>query len=316
MSANNDNHIPNIAQTDTQTAPNTESAIKAAQQQKYKYVIQNKEVDKRLKHKKIVAILLIALLIIALLGGLIYGTLSFLENNNFKIVVERKSLQTFTLSKQQAFTNPSGELEMQGPDVMSDVTLLDIFPRLDAIKAHEGSFAEVDKAKNYMAATFFLRNETSQTARYRESVEIQATTKGMCEAMRVLIIRTMPSGETEYDCYAQPRKDGEAEQVIPTYYCWEDENGKKNCVPHPPGCFQQGQVYTTDFELTSNANATPWLAIPFVSSTYVSYDPSRTIPPSAIIRYTFIVWLEGWDPECDNSIIGDITRLEFRFTAI
>lgn len=54
-------------------------------------------------------------------------------------------------------------------------------------------------------------------------------------------------------------------------------------------------------------------SIPFTSETKVFEEVVQNFRPEQKIKYTFILWLEGEDPDCNNSVRGGRIKLQMNF---
>lgn len=251
--------------------------------EKYKYLIKNRQVRKHTRRHKFVVILMIFLAVTILLGGSVYGMLTFLEYNNFKVLVDKEGMNILSLSNSEDFSNPSEVISIGGPKYMDNTTLLDISYLLPEIEATEGSFGE-GMFVNYIAATFYLKNVSGKDQIFRESILLKEVTKGMDDAIRIMIIR-----DGQKTVYAKPNKDGQPEEVVP------------------------GQMYGRDGSFVTTEEDI-WMAEPFASETYVCYNTGVELAAGQVIKYSLLIWLEGWDEECINDILGGTIKLEMQFT--
>ena len=56
--------------------------------------------------------------------------------------------------------------------------------------------------------------------------------------------------------------------------------------------------------------------IPFISKTRIIHLKSRNIDVGKMDKYTVVVWLEGEDPDCVNSILGGSVKLSMKMDAL
>lgn len=250
--------------------------------EKYKYLIKNREVRQHNRKHKIVVAMLIFLGITILIGGGAFGMISFLQYNNFKVLVDKPGMNIFTLSSDKEFAKQSEVLSLDGPRYMDNITLMDIYHKIPDIKATEGNYGERDKMK-YMAATFYLKNISNSDQVYRESITIDGITKNVDDAIRIMVIR-----EDDITVYAKVGTNGEPEEVVP------------------------GQDFTK--EGVPGLAEDIWITEPFISSKYVFYNTGLPLASGEVIRYTVLVWLEGWDNECEDHILGGTIKMELQFS--
>ena len=54
----------------------------------------------------------------------------------------------------------------------------------------------------------------------------------------------------------------------------------------------------------------------FIDDKIVMRTRTMELEPGEMDKYTIVVWLEGWDPECVNDVLGGIMKMEMNFTVI
>ncbi len=278
-----DNTSEEIAELE-QIESDAKSSLKSVSSKsgkKYNYVLQNKSIRRHSKHRTIVTVMTIVMASILLLGGATYGVLSLVEYNNFRIVVDQTGSRYLSLSPSPEFAQASEVLALHGPDKMDNICYLkDIEPNLEKIRAHEGTFTSEDS--KYLASTFYLKNVSDEDRYYVETVDINNVTKNMDSAIRLMIISPI----NEYRVYAQLDNEGNQEMVCPYHHI---DN------PNDP------------------SDTETWMAEPFASDTRVFQNDSLLLKKGEVKKYTFIIWLEGDDPECVNDILGGTMDLEITF---
>jgi hypothetical protein len=247
--------------------------------EKFDYLIRNRDARNASRHRKLIIILLIIILLVLLLGGAAYAIVSMIQYNSFRAIVEQEGENLFSLSYSPSFVDPTQTLSFGGPRYMDNSSFIDIYQNLPAIRSVEGSY--VKDGVQYMAITFYFKNITETTYRYREMLLIEDATKGIEEALRMAIIR-----DDEIIVYGKNKPDGSREEVVP------------------------GQNFSAD----ANIDGPVWMCEPFYSSNYAFYNTGLTIPPQGVVKYSFIIWLEGWDAECKDSILGGTIKLELQFS--
>lgn len=131
---------------------------------------------------------------------------------------------------------------------------------------------------NYIAYSFYLKNmSTGNTiVEINNYINIEVNSLGMDTAVRVRIYKTVYSDGNIEDTsvqptvttYAKSKTDGSLELVTGSKY--------KNDTVYATDFYSDSQVMNETFELDT----------------------------TAIVKYTIVLWLEGWDDECVNSVIG------------
>jgi hypothetical protein len=308
--------------------PETEVTSQKALQQKYQYISTNKKVRANERTKKLVTVLLIFLLIIALVGGLIFSTLSFIETNNFRVVVMPESRNVLSLAHESTFGVPVSTLNLGGPKVMSDVTL-DDFPLLfgtndwfNLVTSTCGSFNEINPNINFMASTFHLRNHSETAVAYRERLSITDVTRGMDEAIRIMLVTTLNGNQT-VEVFAKPRLNADGslmkcpdgnpvpEHVVPRSYY-----SRLHLMELSDEQLLTAQTtYFTESRTWSLNEEDAWLAQPFQSGNNVVMR-DHVLNANQTVTYTIFVWVEGWDSQATEEIINGTMRIQMEFMAV
>ena len=129
--------------------------------------------------------------------------------------------------------------------------------------------------QEFLAYTFYVKNAGDVDVSYNAQILIDSVALDVDEAMRVMVFR---NGEPTI--YAKPKK-GTTDQF--------EEN--KNTA----GVIQ----YTVDEN--------------FVSNTKVMEYKDDLFKVNDVDKYTVVVWLEGWDPECVNAILEGEVKMSMNF---
>ncbi len=129
--------------------------------------------------------------------------------------------------------------------------------------------------QEFLAYTFYVKNAGNVDVGYNSQILIDSVALGADDAVRVMVYK---NGEPTI--YAKP-KNGTTDQL--------EEN--KNSA----GVIQ----YTVDKN--------------FVSSTKVMEEEEKLFPVGDVDKYTVVIWLEGWDPECVNKILDGEIKMSMGF---
>ena len=272
---------------------------------KYNYVIQNKKVARDAKAKKSVFWILIALLALVILGGGIWGMTTYIEYNNFKVLIDRDGQNVFQLSPSPTFQIPSEVINISGPRYMDNTTLMGMEDKIREIEMHEGSFEQ----DNMICATFYFKNITEEEHLYSENIEIVESTKNIESAIRILLIKTKSDGTRECNIYAMAKEDGTPERAVPERRIANDPTS--DLLDYPRAGYVD--IRNGSYEKL-NENVEPWMAIPFLDEDTVLNNSNNTIKGGEIIKYTIVIWLEGHDDDCVDDKLGGEIKLDFNFT--
>lgn len=195
---------------------------------------------------------------------------------DFVVKIEKDVISYLTLSENGDFLNNShDDLRAKGLNDTTDSTYGYVPADID-----EGYGSKNDDVgKRYMAYSFYLKNVSALSVNYIMSIRIVDTTRGVDDAIRVMVISESENQKTT-SIYAKPRPDGKPEEHLnPTL---------EGVIP-----------YTTK---------------PFRSPSQVCQEINYSVVPDRETKYTIVMWLEGEDAECVDSIKGGTIKLEMKFT--
>lgn len=266
------------------------------QQGAYEYIIKRKAVRAATRRRTVALIMIIFILISILVAGAIYGILSFIEFNTFRISVDRTGSTFLSLSEEYDFTNPTNVLAVKGPKEMDNIAY-EMLP-IDEFLTSDGNY----NATNFIASSFYIMNSGNNALEYCESIKLSHTYRDLEAAVRIMLIKInyVEDGEggyvatlPEYRVYAKIGADGEPEYV----------SGGDHVIPEYVTNPNRGENFGED-----------WLTIPFLSDNVVVDNYFFPMNPNDKIRYTVVVWLEGTDPDCVDSILGGKVTLDIKFT--
>lgn len=281
---------------------------------KYEYVIKHKKVEQETKRRRRIRILLIFLLCLFILGGGLWGVSSFIEYNNFRVVVDRPGQNIFAISPFKNLNNTTEIYNIDGPRYMDNITLLGMEKTVLDIEALDGATSK----DNLIAATFYLTNITDATRRYREIIDISDTSQGLEEAIRIMLIKSTYTSDGSIknrtcNVYAAPHSYDDLGNPIP-----------EAVVPLSTPSFYTGdELRIIDgLGLSTEEDPGEWMTIPFLTKTLVvnsSGDEDGTaesfnIPGGGKVKYTLLIWLEGNDKDCVDDKLGGRMKLSLTFT--
>ncbi len=305
----------------------------------YAYVVQNKKARALTRHKKAIIIVGIILLILLLLVGGIYGFYSAVRINNFKIYIEPSGGRILTLSPHNSMVPGSEMIEIIGPNEMTNTTFASgknivhstpIEDRLIEIVSGEGSITSVDDY--FIAGTFYMQNITSEEKVYGERVSFDIATLGAQKALRVMLIRN-----DEIFVYAAPKTDedgnyikldSEGRRIFSDNEGFYYLNGEDKVRVEQDGDLQREEVVPissgyTERKLAKDENGEyhivkaegndPWMTEFFYSDEYAIYNDGLKIAAGEKVKYSIIIWFEGWDSDCVDKIVNGEVQLSLSF---
>lgn len=141
---------------------------------------------------------------------------------------------------------------------------------------YEGIGTKNDETnKRYMCFSFYLINNSERAVDYDFTLQIKEVTKNVDKALRAMVI----AGEDEY------REIFAAEE-------------------------------TSQASINSLMNNTDYKTTQFLSDTTVCVKTVRGLEADgAFTKYTVVLWLEGWDEDCNNGILGSSIKMKMEFNA-
>lgn len=261
---------------------------------KYNYLISNRSVRKQARKRNVALFMTGFIAVTVVLGAIVYGISLMIQHNNLKILIDKAGSNVLSLSSSADFGEGTEVLALGGPRYMDNVSLVDFYPRVEEIRATEGAYNPDDS--KFLAATFYLKNITDKPQTYSEAVALREITQNLDSALRVMLIKEK-NGEVSEEVYAKAvAKDGGSAY---------DENASPEEVCPKQFFGRNGKFVESEEDV--------WFATPFVSSQYALYRTENHLAPGEVVKYSIIVWLEGWDEDCVDARLGGTIRLELQF---
>lgn len=267
---------------------------------KYDYILKNKKSRNETKHKKLITIFSIVLILVLVSVGVFYGMYTAIKVNSFKVFIDSSGSKVLSLSSDREFSFGSEILEINGPGTMDNTTLASgmnlvtspaIEDRLATIVTSDGF--ECSSTDRFIASTFYLKNTTGSDQIYAEQLNLRNASNNVDTAMRVMLIRN-------YDIMVYAKSNnGVLEQVVPL------------STPYTELLIQENEDATVNI-LHTGEDA--WIAEDFYSSEYIFFNDNLTIASDETVRYSIIIWLEGWDPDCTDDKLNGIIQMDFAFS--
>lgn len=130
---------------------------------------------------------------------------------------------------------------------------------------------------DFLAYTFYVKNAGKVDVGYTAHIDIESAALGTDDAMRVMVFR---NGKPTI--YAKPVK-GTTNMIEPN----NDTRG------------------VSQYQVDKN----------FVTNTRIMEMEEKFFPVGTIDKYTVVIWLEGWDPECVDAILDGEVKMSMKFDA-
>ncbi|MCR4614785.1 MAG: hypothetical protein K5756_01360 [Clostridiales bacterium] len=243
------------------------------------------------KRNRMIRFLLAVIALLILLLGIAYLLIAFVNNvGRFTIDLDPDAFSKYNLSISETrdFKDPKGKkggsgkggtIRLQADPVedMYNITkewllnnqkLTPDMIKYNPSKPTYNNISELDtrfdgshNGDDYIAYTFYIRNNGEDTVTYNASLDILSTTKGADEAVRIMVFE-----DGKPTTYGKKTKDPDAgDEEHPANYLIEKE---------------------------------------FISEKVAMQSVISNFKPGDIHKYTIVIWLEGWDPECVDDIMG------------
>ena len=228
-----------------------------------------------------VATVLVVMLIFFSAGWL------FKDQTSFSISIgDDDSSKLISLSESKDFSSPTVRLNAGG---LGSVTNIDGLTIPETFESEGGSH----NGSNYIAYTFYLKNVGNETIDVRSDLDITSVLKGADEAIRIKVYRNGID-----TTYAKLNKNGKAVYNT-TPFLW---NGANALVA------EESEEAEDSTAQTEQSTEKP------IKEGQVFSVVEENLKPNDTIKYTFVVWLEGNDPECGNDIKGGNVKMSLTFS--
>ena len=155
------------------------------------------------RRKLFTRIVKMALLILLLFFSVLYLILYVVNSNGYftiKLDKNLKSERHILLSSDSEFSAETVEIKVKGLEYMDNIT--EGWIPFDELTSKEGDNSD----DNYIAYTFFVKNDGNENVDYKSKIVIESVIKNVDEAVRVALYT---NGERKV--YAKKAKDGNAE---------------------------------------------------------------------------------------------------------
>lgn len=130
----------------------------------------------------------------------------------------------------------------------------------------------------YMAYTFYAKNLTEIAVNYDVEIVITKVYKNVDAAIRVMVIK---NGEKKI--FAKPQETGEN-------------------IGQPE-------------QNINDKGISEYVVENFSSPASVYKGSVKAFSSGQVDKYTVVIWIEGWDPQCSDSIKGGTIKMEMKFWA-
>ena len=254
-------------------------------------IIKNQKIRAASKRRTATTVIIIFLLCALLLTGATWGTITFIDANSMRIVVDKSNVGEISISKTADFSSPTTMLKMDGPEEMSNITYDWILK--DEVLGKEGDH----HGDNYIAYSFFLKNVSDSDILFKSSIVLNYVSKDIERTVRIVVVED----EEKATCYAVTRSDGSPEYIA------YDTDEKATQKPLPLGNSRLDELLGTNV-------TTPFVTDEPVDSNVKVFESADVfLAVDEVKKYTVLIWIEGSDSDCMDDVIGAKVNFEYSF---
>lgn len=247
---------------------------------------------------------------VCMIGLLILFIIAYFYHNLglFVITVEPKlSQEGFIISSTEDFASPRVRLFSDALENCNNISVNEIATDVDEKEGeHNG--------KNYVAYTFFLKNGGKKSLDYAYTLDIENVTRNVDTAAWIMLI-----SNGDMRVYAKERKDGSVERIY-NYSGYPfveqmDSLGQSNVISDS----YKGHITEFDleqFRYVEKNGLCELASIPFESDYRITSGMRKELEAGEIDKYTVVIWLEGDDPDCIDSIKNGTIGLGMTFSKL
>ena len=192
----------------------------------------------------------------------------------------------FLLCDEPEFNNPSSRLRSEETKDINNITVSDI---VEDVNETDGSH----NGANYVAYTFYIKNNGEVPDDYSYALKIGSSSLGVNDAVWLMLFE-----DGHQVIYANTSADGDAEKLV----------GYSSEPPFYDMAYNASEQYYK--------SGSEWgiKTTPFADEDTIVYGRVKEVAPQEIHKYTVVIWLEGNDPECVDSIFGGHGTYSMEFT--
>ena len=204
----------------------------------------------------------------------------------------------FVMADNVAFRNATTQLFATPAEDLTCISITQIPDDIDSIDGvHNG---------HYFAYTFYLRNEGESTVGFEWDVKLNAETQDLADAAWMLLFT-----DGQMKIYAQADRDTGLPAALPAF-----GDNSRGYVDIP---IMKLAPDSDQFEeVARSGDLTYWRVIPepFATDTVLASGAQGDVEPGAYHKFTVVLYLEGDDPEADDSKIGAHMGVEMNFRLV
>lgn len=173
----------------------------------------------------------------------------------------------------------------------------------------DGSKNSNEERNSYLAYTFYLVNSGEIATNINMNFTISRATKDVDQILRVMIIK---DGETTI--YAKPQQNDDGTLIL-------DDAG--NVVPEKITVGRPGEYICPSEDLVNDGPCRDddyyvskfgQFTTPFATSTTVVNQNFEDVQVNETFKFTVVMWLDGWDKQQSNDMLGGAIQTKLTFS--
>ena len=232
---------------------------------------------------------LLGLAVLMLCGFFAWSSISEYAGS-FTVQINYNTMQSgFVLSETEDFAVKTGRLISQELEKINAVTVGDL-PK--DVYLGDG----VKNGKNYVAYSFYIRNDGDAPDGYEYVLHMKDSFRNAEQAIWCMLFE-----DDRQVIYAMPSADGDPERL----------SGYIRTPPFYEEAYDKEYQYYRKEDGKWGIQTTPCESKEVVARGYV-----RDVQPGEAHRYTVVLWVEGYDPECTDDIFDGYAKYYMEFNPI
>ncbi len=216
------------------------------------------------------------------------------EKGSFTINLTGDMLKAgFMLSNTEDFAEPSSRLFSETMKDVNNITLDDIDPEVDKVDGpHNG--------KHYIAYTFYIKNTAEEPGTYAWKVNMTSEILNVTKAVWLMVFE-----DGRQVTYTRQQDNGSPEELF----------GFEEPLLFSDVAYDAETQYYEKYDNEDKRTEYGIITTPYANEEegIVAQGLVKDVPPEGMHKYTVVIWVEGWDPECKDDIFGGYAKFEMNF---
>ncbi len=197
----------------------------------------------------------------------------------------------YVLSETMDFADSKSRLFADALDEVNNITMEDI-----EVDVHTKDGAH--NGNHYFAYTFYIMNRGEEASSYAWFFKLKDESLSVSDAVWIMLFE-----DDKQIIYARPQEDGSPEELF----------GFEDPLPFSDLAYNSGQYYQ---EYEDGVPLYGVITTPYANEDTVAQGLIENVQPGEYHKYTVVLWVEGYDPECTDDIFGGYARFEMEFERV